>query len=145
MLSLGKGKNNTNHINHTAEQVENVLSKSILKFYLTSYGDFLFQVEHSFRLLDQSGTFHMLEPRCHLRESQDLWVYEWEEIVEEFTQHASYSIITHLLCFWVKYHRLFSRHGFDLIPRFETACLKSILWKVFRSLSLSPTTPPPPQ
>lgn len=87
----------------------------------------------------------MPEPRCHLRESQDLSVYEWEEMVEEFTQHASHSIITHLLCFWVKYQSLFSLHGFDLLPRLETDCLKSILWKVFRSLSLSPSPLPPPQ
>lgn len=53
----------------------------------------------------------MPEPRCHLRESQDLSVYEWEEMVEEFTQHTSHSIITHHLCFWVKYQSMFSLQG----------------------------------
>lgn len=72
---------------------------SILSFYLTSYCDFLFQVKHSFLLLDQSGEFRRLEPRYHLRESQDLLVYEWEEMAGEFTHQVSHSIITPFLCF----------------------------------------------
>lgn len=73
--------------------------------------NFLLQVKQSFLFLHQSGAFNMPEPRCHLRESQDLSVYEWEEMVEEFTQHTSHSIITHHLCFWVKYQRMFSLQG----------------------------------
>lgn len=72
---------------------------SILSFYLTSYCDFLFQVKHSFLLLDQSGEFRRLEPRYHLRESQDLLVHEWEEMAGEFTHQVSHSIITPFLCF----------------------------------------------
>lgn len=68
------------YINHTARQVmERCFVKvwySILEFYLTSYCDFLFQVKHSFLLLDQSGILHMSEPRYHLRESQDPSAYE---------------------------------------------------------------------
>lgn len=81
----------------------------------------------SFLLLGQSGTFPLLEPRCHLWESQDLSVNEWEETAEELTQHASDSI-THLSCIWVKYQRLFSLRGFDQHPRFET----DSEWKVFQ-------------
>lgn len=84
----------------------------------------------SFLLLGQSGTFRKLEPRCHLWESQDLSVNEWEEMAEELTQHASHSI-THLSCIWVKYQSLFSLRGFDQHPRFET----DSEWKVFRSIS----------
>lgn len=103
---------------------------SILVFYLTSYGDFLFQVKHSFLLLDQCAAFNMPQPRYHLRESQDLSVFEWEEMAGEFTRHA-----THLpfLCSGVRQQRLLSRHGFDLKPFWK------LQWKLFRSLSLSPS------
>ncbi len=136
MLNSGYSKNSTNDINHIAIQVEKCFVKAILEFYLTSYGDFLLQVKHGFLLLDQCGAFHMPQPRYHLRESQDLSVYEWEEMAAEFTLHASHSIITPLLLFCVTHRSLFSLHGFDLLTQFETACLKGILWKVFRSLSL---------
>lgn len=106
MLSRGKGKNNTDTINHATEQVETcfvIAWSPFLNFYLTSCGDFLFQVERGFLLLRTSEAFHMPEPRCHLRESQDLSANEWEEMAKAFTQHASRWIITHVLHFRVKY------------------------------------------
>lgn len=109
MLSWGEGKNNTDIINHATERVETcfvIAWSPFLNFYLTSCGDFLFQVERGFLLLRTSEAFHMPEPRCHLenrRESQDLSVNEWEEMAEAFTQRTSRWIITHVLHFRVKY------------------------------------------
>jgi len=61
----------------------------------------------------------MWEPRYHLRESQDLSAYEWEEIAGEFTPFNK-NTLSLLLCAQVKYQSLFSLLGFDVRPWFES-------------------------
>lgn len=84
----------------------------------------------------------MSEPRYHLRESQDLSVHEWEEIAEGFTPPClsfNNNTLSFLLCAQVKYQSLFSLHGFDVLPWFESDRSKKHSMESFQmSLSLSP-------
>lgn len=81
----------------------------------------------------------MPEPRYHLRESQDLSAYEWEEMAGEFTHCASHfynnsPVLNNKACFLCM--ELICFHDF------ESDHLKSIWWEVFRCLSLSVSFPP---
>ena len=143
MWKLGKDKNSLKKPPHQSQWTSGKVFcespiPSILEFYLTSYRDFLFQVKRSFLLPDRCGAFHWSEPRCYFRERRDLWAFEWEEVAGEFTLHASHSKITPRPCSPAL--RLNTK-AFDLLPLFESEYLKKkigIVWKVFRSLSLSP-------